>query len=58
MAEPDSASALTLAICEAAGLHRCPHAPADGPVMMCGCRPGRCADLVAKNRLREEVDHA
>lgn len=33
---------LAVAIAQEAGLHRCPHAPADGPVVLCGCPAGRC----------------
>jgi hypothetical protein len=26
----------------AAGLHSCPRAPANGPVVLCGCAAGQC----------------
>lgn len=36
------AVSLSVKIATAMGLRRCPHAPARGPIVLCGCAPDRC----------------
>jgi len=44
LAEVEALRSSAVDLCALAGLHRCPHAPAAGPVVVCGCAPGDCAD--------------
>jgi hypothetical protein len=47
-------AALDLILGADAGLHRCPNAPADGPVVICGCAPERCAKREAAPEIVDE----